>query len=245
MDVFIGTIVPWPIQYAPPYFAFCNGANYTVNQNQAVFSLIGNLFGGQAGVNFNLPDLRGRTVVGSGNYMGGTPVYSVGQTGGANTSTLTLGLNNLPAHNHAASFVPVVGQQTIVLPSQSAAGSLGVAVTGAVNHATTGTASPSGTVYLGGVSATDSNGIDCNFTGPYAASSTGGATLGGLSGSVTPSADYRPATPATTVTINAVTSGSVAVLPSGNQQPLTFNNMSSFVSMNFLFCLQGLYPMRP
>lgn len=245
MDVFIGTIVPWPISYAPPYFAFCNGSAYQVNQYQAVYSLIGVTFGGSPNTSFNLPDLRGRAVVGSGNYMGGTPIFNLGQTGGANTATITLGLGNLPSHSHAATFVPIVGAQTIVLPSQPAAGSLGVAVTGAVNHAATGTASPSGTVYLGGLSAMDSGSGDCSVTGPYASSTTGGATLGGLSGSVTPSADYRPATPANTVTINAVTSGSVAVGATPPQAPLLFSNMQSFVSMNFLFALQGLYPMRP
>jgi microcystin-dependent protein len=244
MDVFIGTIVPWPISYAPPYFALCFGQQYTVSQYQAVFSLIGNTYGGNGTV-FNLPDLRGRTVVGAGPYMGGLPNYNMGTIGGAATGTVQLGLANLPAHTHGATFTPVVGQQTITLPAVPAAGSLSVNVTGTVNTSATGGASPSGTVYLGGMTGEDGQTGPVAFTGPYAGSSTGGATLGGLSGTVSPSANYSPAIPQAKVAINAITGGSVAVAPTPPAAPVLYNNMQPYLAMNFLFALQGLYPMRP
>jgi len=78
--------------YAPVGWAQCNGQLLPINQNQALFSLLGTTFGGDGRVNFALPDLRGRTPihVGSG--------HTLGERGGEQAHTLSI--SELPAHIH-------------------------------------------------------------------------------------------------------------------------------------------------
>ena len=80
--------------FAPRGWAMCNGQLLPINQNQALFSLLGTTFGGDGRVNFALPNLQGRTPihVGSG--------HTLGELGGAEISTLTL--NEMPTHAHGA-----------------------------------------------------------------------------------------------------------------------------------------------
>ena len=68
MEPFIGEIRVVSFLFAPKGWAFCNGQLLPINQNQALFSLLGTTFGGDGRVNFALPDLRSRTPihVGSG-----------------------------------------------------------------------------------------------------------------------------------------------------------------------------------
>jgi microcystin-dependent protein len=78
--------------FAPKGWALCNGQLLPINQNQALFSLLGTTFGGDGRVNFALPDLRGRTPihVGSG--------HALGERGGEQAHTLTTA--ELPTHTH-------------------------------------------------------------------------------------------------------------------------------------------------
>lgn len=81
--------------FAPKGWALCNGQLLPINQNQALFSLLGTTFGGDGRVNFALPDLRSRVPihVGSG--------HTLGERGGEQAHTLSI--SELPAHTHAAS----------------------------------------------------------------------------------------------------------------------------------------------
>lgn len=81
----------------PPGWTPCDGRSLPVNQNMALYSLIGNTYGGTPQSTFNLPDLRGRVVVGVGQAASGT-TYLEGKAGGAETQALTL--SQMPAHNH-------------------------------------------------------------------------------------------------------------------------------------------------
>jgi microcystin-dependent protein len=83
--------------FAPKGWALCNGQLMPINQNQALFSLLGTTFGGDGRVNFALPDLRGRTPihVGSG--------HTLGQRGGEQAHTLSIA--ELPEHVHVANAV--------------------------------------------------------------------------------------------------------------------------------------------
>ena len=78
--------------FAPKGWALCNGQLLPINQNQALFSLLGTTFGGDGRVNFALPDLRGRTPihVGSG--------HTLGERGGEQAHTLSIA--ELPQHTH-------------------------------------------------------------------------------------------------------------------------------------------------
>lgn len=95
--------------FAPKGWALCNGQLLPINQNQALFSLLGTTFGGDGRVNFALPDLRARTPihVGSG--------HTLGERGGEPAHTLSIA--ELPTHTHVAQGQPAAGTQ---LPAASA-----------------------------------------------------------------------------------------------------------------------------
>ena len=73
-EPFLSEIRIMSFEFAPKGWALCNGQLLPINQNQALFSLLGTTFGGDGRVNFALPDLRARTPihVGSGHTLGET-----------------------------------------------------------------------------------------------------------------------------------------------------------------------------
>jgi microcystin-dependent protein len=101
-EYFIGQIMMAGFSFAPRYFAQCNGQLLPINQNQALFSLLGTQFGGNGTTNFALPDLRSRTPVGYASSVDGSwqpPAVQMGQAAGVENVTLLSA--NLPAHGHA------------------------------------------------------------------------------------------------------------------------------------------------
>ncbi len=97
-DPFYGEIRAFGFTYAPAGWAFCQGQNMPVAQNPALYSVIGNLYGGTPGQNFNLPDLRGRAPMGQGSGPGLTP-RTVAQAVGTPTEKLLI--TQMPPHEHA------------------------------------------------------------------------------------------------------------------------------------------------
>ena len=95
-DPYMGQVMLASFGYAPKNWAQCNGATLPISQNQALFSLLRTLYGGDGISTFKLPDLRGRTPVG---FDGGLPI---GQTGGAENVTLLA--TQIPQHMHAAGY---------------------------------------------------------------------------------------------------------------------------------------------
>ncbi len=91
-EPFLSEIRVMSFVYAPTGWALCNGQLLPINQNQALFSLLGTTYGGDGRVNFALPDLRGRTPihVGSG--------HTLGERGGEQAHTLSI--PELPTHAH-------------------------------------------------------------------------------------------------------------------------------------------------
>lgn len=124
MENFIGQIMMTGFGFAQKGFAMCNGQLLSIQQNQALFSLIGTTYGGNGVSNFQLPDLRGRTPNGRGpSPFGG--VYNMGQIAG--TETVTLSLSQLPQHTHffAATTRPGTAQQPSASPGSYAQSTVG------------------------------------------------------------------------------------------------------------------------
>ncbi len=90
-DPMIGEIIAFAGNFAPSGYALCQGQLLAISQNQALFSLLGTTYGGNGATTFALPDLRGRTALGSG---GG---FNAGDAVGSDTITLTL--DNIPDLN--------------------------------------------------------------------------------------------------------------------------------------------------
>lgn len=87
-DPFIGEISLYAFNFAPKGWAMCNGQLLPINQNQALFSLLGTYFGGNGQTNFALPDLRGRTAINAGQGPG-LSNYSHGQNGGLESNSIS------------------------------------------------------------------------------------------------------------------------------------------------------------
>jgi microcystin-dependent protein len=95
---FVGAVKLISWNFASRGYAFCNGQLLPINQNQALFSLLGTTFGGNGQTNFALPNLQGSVPVGMGSGAGLTPRV-IGQTGGS--PSVTLLASNTPPHIHA------------------------------------------------------------------------------------------------------------------------------------------------
>src|SRR5271166_3591116 len=103
-EPFLSEIRIMSFSFAPKGWATCDGQLLPINQNQALFSLLGTTYGGDGRVNFALPDLRARTPihVGSG--------HTLGERGGEQAHTLSI--SEVPTHTHsanAANVAPTAG----------------------------------------------------------------------------------------------------------------------------------------
>lgn len=105
-DSYIGTMRPFGGNFAIRNWAICSGQLLAVAENTALFSLLGDLYGGDARTTFGIPDLRGRSPVGMGIMPGGRD-YRLGFRFG--TENIALGTSQLPKHTHSAAFVPSGG----------------------------------------------------------------------------------------------------------------------------------------
>lgn len=96
-DPFIAEIKIFAGNFAPRGWAFCNGQTLPINQNTALFSIIGTIYGGDGRTTVGLPNLQGRAPMHPGHGAGLSP-RSLGETGGATRVTLTAG--QIPSHRH-------------------------------------------------------------------------------------------------------------------------------------------------
>lgn len=100
-EPFVGEIRMFAGNFAPRGWAFCDGQLLAVSQNDALFSLLGTIYGGDGRTTFGLPDMRGRIPIHMGTGSGLSP-RRLGAKGGEEKVTLTV--NQLPSHAH-----PLVG----------------------------------------------------------------------------------------------------------------------------------------
>jgi microcystin-dependent protein len=98
-EPFIGQIQMFGFNFAPRGWTTCDGQLLPISQYQALFSLLGTIYGGDGRTTFGLPDLRGRVAIhmGQGAGLSNRPI---GSRGGSETVTLTVG--QIPSHNHIA-----------------------------------------------------------------------------------------------------------------------------------------------
>lgn len=100
MEAYIGEIRLFPYDRIPTAdgWKICNGQSLNMQQNMALYSLIGSQFGGDDKTYFNLPSLNGRVIIGFGRSPVSGNVYYVGKSGGE--SMVTLDSKTVPPHNH-------------------------------------------------------------------------------------------------------------------------------------------------
>ena len=102
-EPFLSEIRIMSFNFPPKGWAFCNGQLLPINQNQALFSLLGTMYGGNGQTNFALPNLRGRAPIHKGSG------HTLGETGGQTAHTLTI--SEMPQHVHIAQGQPLAGSQ--------------------------------------------------------------------------------------------------------------------------------------
>lgn len=103
MDAYIGMIIMFGGNFAIKSYSFCNGQLIAIQQNSALFSILGTTYGGDGRTTFALPDLRGRVPINTGgsvNQGPGLSTYRLGQRGGAERHTLNAA--EMPTHSHTA-----------------------------------------------------------------------------------------------------------------------------------------------
>ena len=109
-EPFLSEIRMMSFAFPPKGWALCDGGLYPINQNQALFSLLGTTFGGDGRVNFALPDFRGRTPI----HVGSS--HSLGERGGEQAHTLSVA--ELPTHMHVLSAATATGTSAIPTGNQ-------------------------------------------------------------------------------------------------------------------------------
>lgn len=96
-EPFLSEVRLFSFSFAPRFWAQCNGQLLPINQNQALFSLLGTTYGGDGRVNFALPDLRARVPIHEGNG------HTLGERAGEQAHTLSIAA--LPAHTHQVNVI--------------------------------------------------------------------------------------------------------------------------------------------
>lgn len=104
-EPFLSEIKIMSFGFAPKGWALCNGQLLPINQNQALFSLLGTTYGGDGRINFGLPNLQGRTAM----HMGSG--HTLGELGGEQAHTLSIA--EIPTHTHTATGTTTAGNSPI------------------------------------------------------------------------------------------------------------------------------------
>ena len=109
-EPYVGEIRMFAGNFAPRGWALCDGQLLAVSQNDALFSLLGTMYGGDGRTTFGLPDLRGRLPMHKGSGPGLSP-RDIGQKRG--TESVSVGANQVPSHNHEMRAATIPGTQNV------------------------------------------------------------------------------------------------------------------------------------
>lgn len=228
MDAFMGSVLAVGFNYPPRGWLFCNGQTLPVQQNAALFALLGVMYGGDGQNTFGIPDLRGRVVVGSQAQGPGLLNVPQGAKAGNNTinvisngaANFTLNTNNLPSHTHTATMsLTGLGATTNISVGTSPAG--GATVMG-VGSTLTSTASPpaatnlSAAIYL-----------------PSGTAQTAPQNLGGVTTTITG-----------TGTVTNANTGSGAAISAPVVSSANISVMQPYLGLNYIICQEGIFPSR-
>lgn len=224
MDAFMGTVLAVGFNYPPRGWLFCNGQTVPIQQNSAMFALLGTMYGGDGQNTFGIPDLRGRVVVGSQAQGPGLANVAQGEKAGSNnatvisngTATISLTTANMPSHTHTA---------TLSLSGLTASTTINV-----------------GTGTNGGLPIVANNGGLTNTAGgqsgaaiflPAGTAPTAPIALGGVSTAVTGTG---------TVTNSNTGTGTPLTVPVVSSA--TISNMQPYLGLNYIIAMEGIFPSR-
>ncbi len=199
-SAYTGSIDLWAPNFAPRGWTFCHGQLLAINDNQALFSLLGTAYGGDGRVSFGLPNLQGRVPVGEGEGPG-LDNYTLGELGGS--ETVTLAESQMPVHTHTAVFSPGgLGAGTVELEVNDGSGLV-----------------PSGNMPSGKYLGPSGSSLNLYYDSPES-----GKYLAEVELDLTSSP------------------GNIQVLDNGSSQH--FYIVQPFTVMNFIICLDEIYPPR-
>jgi microcystin-dependent protein len=229
-EAILGEIRMFSGNFAPRGWMFCSGQQLQVGQYQALYAIVGNLYGGTAGSTFNLPDLRGRLPV---HAQPGSPINGVIPNvqlaqGGGSTQSSPIAVP-LPPHTHNATFTGTGGGGG---GGGNPNGTLGVDVQIAVaNTNTSNTTNPQSNILA--VPKFSAIGSINAYTAP--ANATPNAYLGGVTANLT--GQVAPGG-------GGITGGSVTIAAAGTGSVTTASVTPPYLGINFIICVEGLFPSR-
>lgn len=212
---FIGQVLLVAFSFPPRGCTSCAGQLLAISQNQALFALLGSSYGGDGRTSFGVPDLVSRVPVGYGNSNSGLQPTELGARGGHPFSQL--GLSHLPVHDHRATT------SGLALSGKATAVTTIVANTGATEPKV----SPEGRVLTVGT--------------------TSGANPVGLKPFADPTDGTQvamaPEAAKTAIDLSGVgVGGTVTVEYAGQGQ--SFYTQSPFQGLNYVICMEGVFPSR-
>lgn len=214
MNYYLGMCGLFAGNFAIRDFGLCAGALVSINQNQALYAIIGTIYGGDGRINMALPDLRGRAAVSHG-FAPGMQPYLQGNKGGL--EFVTLNVTEMPVHTHAAAATG--GGGTVTAPVTGT-----VTVAPSVNTGAGTTPNPENN-YPANIPALSKSPINA-----YANSATDGHHMGASTGSINATANINIPEP----TISVGTAG----------HSNSHENRTPYTVMNYLICMNGIFPSR-
>lgn len=179
-EAYVGSVCFTAATYCPNDYLEAQGQILPVSQYQALFSVVGGVYGGDSRTTFGIPDLRGRSPVGLGLGAGLTQPVTPGEKRGTETNALTLA--QMPNHSHTATFTPVITPGTP--PVVKAVAKDGVSQTpSATNNQLSTATGPTAKIYGPAAGASDtqinlagvSGGGAAGISGTVAVAATGGS----------------------------------------------------------------------
>lgn len=172
MEGYLGVIEALGFNFTPRFYGACAGALIAINQNTALYSLLGSAFGGDDRTVFGLPEMRGRAPMGFGTGPG-LPTYIMGQRAGI--EYVSLNTTHLPSHTHGHTYSGGGGGTNVVEVAVSTEGGkketpaagdyLAVPASGlgaALGNSYTAANEVTGTAAIGGVTVSGGGGFDSN-----------------------------------------------------------------------------------